>query len=381
MSTASRAARSREKTLRVAWILSAWAPLASGAAFWTGGTAVLLADFLRRTSEFIGVFVSWVVVRRNLTDPGAGDLACSDDLVSSDSLARADNLAGSDDPAGSCDLGDFASSHDLASPDSPATSDDLASSCDLDNFASSHDPASADSPATSDERAGSDDVVCSGGPSGSHDPVCSDSAAGSDDLVCSDGAASSNDSAGMTNLDSSEGSSASGLRCLSRAGRRREAIASLVTAGAMIISACAVAARAVGQTLSPVRAGNLSLGLFVVSAGALVNLAFWRRFRRLANEQSTPVVEAQSRLYGTKSAADCAVLAVLLMHRLYPHSDWPAYVDSSVSVCISLLLAASGITVMNRSIGFLSGTNTADPSTSPPGSSRPGNSRPSNSAP
>ena len=134
MSTASRAARSREKTLRVAWILSAWAPLASGAAFWTGGTAVLLADFLRRTSEFIGVFVSWVVVRRNLTDPGAGDLACSDDLVSSDSLARADNLAGSDDPAGSCDLGDFASSHDLASPDSPATSDDPASSCDLDNF-------------------------------------------------------------------------------------------------------------------------------------------------------------------------------------------------------------------------------------------------------
>ena len=88
------------------------------------------------------------------------------------------------------------------------------------------------------------------------------------------------------------------------------------------------------------------------------------------------MVEAQSRLYGTKSAADCAVLAVLLMHRLYPHSDWPAYVDSSVSVCISLLLAASGITVMNRSIGFLSGTNTADPSTSPPGSSRPGNSRP-----
>jgi len=219
MSSASSTARSRERTLRVAWILSAWAPFTSGAAFWIGGTAVLLGDFLRRTSEFIGVFVSWLVVWRSSSEPG--------------------------------DRGD-------PSP-------------------------------------------------------------------------------------------------------RREGVASLVTAAAMIVSACAIAVRAVAQVLSPVEAGNLSLGMFVVSAGALVNMAFWRRFRRLADERSTPVVEAQWRLYRAKTATDCAVLAVLLMHKLYPQSHWPAYADSIVSVCISVLLAISGVTVVNRSIGALSGADTASP--------------------
>jgi divalent metal cation (Fe/Co/Zn/Cd) transporter len=231
MSSTSSTAGSRERTLRVAWILSAWAPFTSGAAFWIGGTAVLLGDFLRRTSEFIGVFVSWLAVRRNLSEPGSG-----------------------------------------------------------------------------------------GGASHSSDP---------DEPY------------------------------LSPASRRREGIASLVTAAAMIISACAIAARAVAQVLSPVRAGNLSLGLFVVSAGALVNIAFWRRFRRLADERSTPVVEAQWRLYRAKSATDCAVLAVLLIHKLYPVSHWPAYADSFVSVCISLLLAVSGVTVVNRSVSAISGADTA----------------------
>jgi divalent metal cation (Fe/Co/Zn/Cd) transporter len=292
MSSTSSTARSRERTLRVAWILSAWAPFTSGAAFWIGGTAVLLGDFLRRTSEFIGVFVSWLVVRRNMSDPG--DRIASSSSSDSNRVAHSDGLTGSANPSSPGDRG------------------------------SSDDPSSTG------------DLTRSGGQAKSDDRVVSDH------------------------------SSDHGLPYLSPASRRREGIASLVTAAAMIISAFVIAARAVGQVLSPVQAGDLSLGLFVASAGALVNSAFWRRFRRLANERSTPVVEAQWRLYRAKSATDCAVLAVLLMHKLYPHSHWPAYADSLVSVCISLLLAISGVTVMNQSIGVLSGANTTSPSRSSP---------------
>jgi len=64
-------AREKERTLRIAWMLSAWAPLAGGLALYLGPSTILLADLLRRSSELLAMFLSWLVFLRIARTPGA----------------------------------------------------------------------------------------------------------------------------------------------------------------------------------------------------------------------------------------------------------------------------------------------------------------------
>ncbi len=57
--------RARERTLRAAVLLSAWAPFATLAALLLGRSATQAADFVRRTVEFVAVLVSWLSFRRS----------------------------------------------------------------------------------------------------------------------------------------------------------------------------------------------------------------------------------------------------------------------------------------------------------------------------
>lgn len=57
-------AGTRERTLLVALLLSAWGPLATGIAVMTGRSTTQLADFVRRSVELLALFVSWWVFRR-----------------------------------------------------------------------------------------------------------------------------------------------------------------------------------------------------------------------------------------------------------------------------------------------------------------------------
>ena len=53
--------REQEKILRAAWMVSLLAPLSTGLAYYLGQTSVLLADFLRRSNEFLALLLAWVV--------------------------------------------------------------------------------------------------------------------------------------------------------------------------------------------------------------------------------------------------------------------------------------------------------------------------------
>lgn len=64
-------AREKERTLRIAWMLSAWAPLAGGVALYLGPSTILLADLLRRSSELLAMFLSWLIFLRIARTPGA----------------------------------------------------------------------------------------------------------------------------------------------------------------------------------------------------------------------------------------------------------------------------------------------------------------------
>lgn len=65
MTAAEAGARERERTLRAAVLLSAWAPFATFAALLVGRSATQAADFVRRTVEFVAVLISWLAFRRS----------------------------------------------------------------------------------------------------------------------------------------------------------------------------------------------------------------------------------------------------------------------------------------------------------------------------
>ncbi len=61
--------RKKEKTLRAAWLISLWAPLGTGVALYFGQTTILFADFLRRNTELLGLFLAWLAYRRVMQGP------------------------------------------------------------------------------------------------------------------------------------------------------------------------------------------------------------------------------------------------------------------------------------------------------------------------
>lgn len=57
-------ASSRERTLLIALLLSAWGPFVTGYAVLSSQSTTQLADFIRRSVELVALFLSWWVFRR-----------------------------------------------------------------------------------------------------------------------------------------------------------------------------------------------------------------------------------------------------------------------------------------------------------------------------
>lgn len=57
----SESASEKEKMLRAAWLVSLSAPISTAVAQYFGRTTILLADFLRRSNEFLALFLAWFV--------------------------------------------------------------------------------------------------------------------------------------------------------------------------------------------------------------------------------------------------------------------------------------------------------------------------------
>src|SRR6056297_2040435 len=64
----NKAAAKREKTMLVAFLLSSPGPLLTGIAALSSQSATQIADFLRRSSELVALFVAWWVFRKMQRD-------------------------------------------------------------------------------------------------------------------------------------------------------------------------------------------------------------------------------------------------------------------------------------------------------------------------
>jgi len=85
MDTIDKASAKRERTMLVAFLLSSPGPLLTGIAALSSQSATQIADFLRRSSELVALFVAWLVFRKMQKD-------CSQDQVFQNKMSRIANL-------------------------------------------------------------------------------------------------------------------------------------------------------------------------------------------------------------------------------------------------------------------------------------------------
>src|SRR6056297_3550118 len=81
----NRASAKREKTMLVAFLLSSPGPLLTGIAALSSQSATQIADFLRRSSELVALFVAWWVFRKMQRDT-------STDQIFQNKMSRIANL-------------------------------------------------------------------------------------------------------------------------------------------------------------------------------------------------------------------------------------------------------------------------------------------------
>ncbi len=129
-----------------------------------------------------------------------------------------------------------------------------------------------------------------------------------------------------------------------------EDVSSLFVGLIMIVSFVIILYSSLNRLLHPTPSGWLIPGLIIASLGFLVNGWFWQQNYRLNNRESTPVFEAQWRLYRAKTLIDFFIIITLIMDMTLSSNLWPIYIDFFASLVVACILLISGFHLFNRSL-------------------------------
>ncbi|MDX2032066.1 MAG: cation diffusion facilitator family transporter [Blastocatellia bacterium] len=129
-----------------------------------------------------------------------------------------------------------------------------------------------------------------------------------------------------------------------------ENISSLAVAGAMLISWLIITFSAIERFRHPSPIGQIGLALFVTGVSAVINVLVWRKNRRLAQAEPSPIIESQWRLYRAKTAANICVLVSLIVSSVFREQSWSAYVDPAGAILVSGFLLLSAYRVITDSV-------------------------------
>jgi len=80
--------------------------------------------------------------------------------------------------------------------------------------------------------------------------------------------------------------------------------------------------------------GNVTLGLAIAVMGALVNAAFWWRYRGFLHHSFDAVIDGQRRLYRAKTLVDLCVVIALATVAIVPTHPATRYVDAAGSIIV-----------------------------------------------
>lgn len=125
-----------------------------------------------------------------------------------------------------------------------------------------------------------------------------------------------------------------------------ERIVNCTLASALAISGLLMMYLASVSFFRPPAKGNALLGLSVALLGFLVNLFFWIRYSRLAQEGHGAIIKSQSKLYLAKLVVDICVILALGSVVCYPTSDFTNYIDVFGSLVVSLYLLFTAIRLL-----------------------------------
>ena len=123
--------------------------------------------------------------------------------------------------------------------------------------------------------------------------------------------------------------------------KQLEKTANRIVGAVMIVSAVVLIATAIFT--STTIGGNMIVTILFSLQGVAMNCAFWRKYKKLSEQNNDAILNAQSKLYRGKTLVDLCVLIAMLFAAIAPTSPITAIVDKAGSIIVSLYLAYSGL--------------------------------------
>jgi ferrous-iron efflux pump FieF len=129
-----------------------------------------------------------------------------------------------------------------------------------------------------------------------------------------------------------------------------ESLSSLIVAAAMTLSFAAIVFSAVSRIRQPEPVKQVGWGLLISTGAAVINVVLWRRNYRLAQQEQSPIMESQWRLFRAKAVVNVTVISALGLSVLLRRFTWSLYVDPIGSLIVAGFLLASAYQVASTSI-------------------------------
>jgi ferrous-iron efflux pump FieF len=138
-----------------------------------------------------------------------------------------------------------------------------------------------------------------------------------------------------------------------------ENLSSLFVAVLMILVFLVISANAVRGLVSPSHVGGIGVAISLVAQVVYggINAWLWRRCRRAAQDEDSPLMAAQAKLFFTKLFGNVFILASLSSSLALADRAWSVYIDPLASLVIAGSILASAIGVFSSSVyDLLDGT-------------------------
>ena len=134
-----------------------------------------------------------------------------------------------------------------------------------------------------------------------------------------------------------------------------ENLSSLFVGLLMLLCLCVIAVNTVRNILHPSHITGIgvwiSIGAQVVYA--VVNIFLCLKNRRLAKQESSPIMDSQARLFFTKALANLFILVSLVLSMALVSYHWALYIDPVASMIIGASIFLSAVGILSSSFADL----------------------------
>lgn len=131
-----------------------------------------------------------------------------------------------------------------------------------------------------------------------------------------------------------------------------ETLTRLITGGGMFLSLCILVLFTVHRFIEPEPFNNTAamIGIPLMLFATIIDYHHWHTFHRRAQQDPSPIMEAQWRLRRAKTFSNLLVFFALSISVLFEHYTWAHYVDPIVSVIIIGFLMVAGYREFSSSL-------------------------------